>query len=73
MNIYLVTYWWQTDTSPVTFVYSSPGEAIERFKDEGGTDYSLELESLTGDYDAPNKGYKILLSSQFINQPESVQ
>jgi hypothetical protein len=73
MNIYLVTYWWQTDTSPVTFVYSSPSEAIERFKEEGGTDYTLELESLTGAYDAPGKGYKILLSSQFTTQPGSVQ
>ena len=73
MNVYYVTYWWKSGTSPVTFIYNSLDRALERFKDDGGTDYRVEGESLTGAYSAPEKGYEIQLGGQFVAERGAIQ
>lgn len=63
-------YWPNLETSPLVIPYMTIDGVLRKFREEGGTSYTLEDNVLTGTHRPDGKTWILTISSHYISTDE---
>ena len=67
---YTACFWWTTGTSPLVIPYNTIDGVLRKFREEGGSSYTLEDNVLTGTHSPDGKSWPLTISSHYISTDE---
>tara|TARA_R110000782_G_scaffold63309_5_gene129845 strand:- start:7320 stop:7568 length:249 start_codon:yes stop_codon:yes gene_type:complete len=67
---YTACFWWTTGTSPLVIPYMTIDGVLRKFREEGGSSYTLEDNVLTGTHSPDGKSWSLTISSHYVSTDE---
>lgn len=67
---YTAVFWWTTGLSPVVIPYNTIDGVLRKFREEGGTSYTLENNYLRGTHRPADKTWVLTIKSHHMSADE---